>query len=165
MANMSFSMQIGAFIAKTKANQELVVRAITAKIDEKLVSRSPVGDASYWQRPPPPGYAGGRFRANWQLSLGSPATGKLDLTDKDGSATLSAHAGVVGAAKAGDVIYFVNNLPYAKRIEEGWSRQAPIGLVALTIVEFQAIVDNAVNGVRAGTSSSDFAQGYSTYKL
>jgi len=165
MANMSFSMQIAEFIAKTKANQDLVVRDIVFKIDNKIVDRSPVGNAKFWKHAPPPGYVGGRFRANWQLSLGSPATGMLDAVDKDGSATIAAHGAVNKAAKAGDVIYLVNNLPYAKRIEEGWSRQAPVGVVALTVVEFRTIVDNAVNGVRDGTTAGEFAQGYSTYKL
>ena len=165
MAGKSFSLQIAEFIAKTKANQDLVVRAITMKIDNKLVQRSPVGDAKYWKSKPPPGYTGGRFRANWQLSVGSPTAGVRDLIDKDGSATIAAHGSVISAAKAGDVIYLVNNLPYAKRIEQGWSRQAPVGVVALTVVEFRNIVDDAVNGVRAGTSAADFAQGYQTYKL
>jgi hypothetical protein len=165
MASMSFSMQIAEFIAKTKANQDLVVRAITMKIDNKLVQRSPVGDAKYWKSKPPPGYGGGRFRANWQLSIGSPTAGVRDLIDKDGSATIAAHGSVISSAKAGDVIYLVNNLPYAKRIEEGWSRQAPIGVVALTVLEFQKIVDKAVLELRGGTSSDDFTQGYSTYKL
>ncbi|MDQ1921629.1 hypothetical protein [Massilia pseudoviolaceinigra] len=159
----SFSLQIAAWIAKTKANQDLAVRAILMKIDGRLVQRSPVGDGTYWQCPPPKGYTGGRFRGNWQLSIGSPATGAVDLVDKTGSATLAAHAGTVGTAKAGQVFYLVNNLAYAKRIEEGWSRQAPVGLVALTVVEFSTIVDDAVNGVRAGTSASDFAQGFTTY--
>ena len=165
MAGGSFSMQISEFIAKTKANQDLLVRAITMKIDNKLVQRSPVGDAKYWKSKPPPGYTGGRFRANWQLSIGSPTAGVRDLIDKDGSATIAAHGRVISTAKAGDVIYLVNNLPYAKRIEEGWSRQAPIGVVGLTVLEFQKIVDKAVLELRGGTSESDFAQGYSTYKL
>lgn len=165
MASMSFSMQIAEFIAKTKADTDLVVRAITMKIDNKLVQRSPVGDAKYWKYKPPPGYTGGRFRANWQLSIGSPTAGVRDLIDKDGSATIAAHGSVISTAKAGDVIYLVNNLPYARRIEEGWSRQAPVGVVAITVVEFRTIVDNAVNGVRSGTTASELAQGYSTYKL
>ena len=164
MAGKSFALQIADFVAKTKANQDLVVRAVTMKIDGRLVERSPVGDAKYWKHPAPAGYVGGRFRGNWQIGIGSPPAGTLVTVDKQGSATIAAHAGIIGSAKAGDVIYLVNNLPYAKRIEEGWSRQAPIGLVALTVVEFRVIVDNAVNGIRAGTSASDFAQGHATYK-
>jgi len=39
------------------------------------------------------------------------------------------------------VIYLTNNLPYAQRLEEGYSQQAPAGMVALTIQEFQAIAN------------------------
>ncbi|OYO29150.1 hypothetical protein [Janthinobacterium sp. PC23-8] len=165
MAKGSFSMQIGEFIAKTKASQDLLVRSITMGISKEIDSRSPVGDAIYWKRKPPPGYAGGRFRGNWQLSLGSPATAVLDRIDKDGAATIAAHGDAMRAAKAGDVIYLVNNLPYAKRIEDGWARRAPIGVVMLTVLNFQKIVDKSVLELRGGTSESDFAQGYSTYKL
>lgn len=161
----SFSLQIAEFIAKTKADMDKVTRATVMKIDGRLVERSPAGDASYWKNPPPKGYTGGRFRGNWQASIGSPASGALDVIDKDGSATLAAHASVISVAKAGQVFYLVNNLPYAQRIEKGWSRQAPIGVVALTVVEFQTIVDDAINGVRAGTSAEDFAQGYSNFKI
>jgi hypothetical protein len=161
----SFSLQIAEFIERTKSDADKVVRATLGKLDAKLVARSPVGDASYWQNPAPKGYTGGRFRGSWMLSEGSPATGESGILDKDGSATLAAHASVIAAAKAGTVHYLMNNTPYAKRIEEGWSRQAPVGVVALTVVEFQSIVDDAVNGVRAGTSASDFAQGWDTYKL
>ena len=165
MASRSFSLQIAEFIAKTKASQDLVVRAITMKIAEEIDSRSPVGDATYWKNKPPPGYAGGRFRGNWQLSIGSPVAATIDRIDKDGSATMAANGATIKTAKSGDVIYLVNNLPYAKRLEEGWAKKAPLGVVALTVVKFSVIVDNAVNGVRNGTTASEFAQGYQTYKL
>ena len=159
----TFALQMAAIIEKTKAAPDLVIRAVLMKIDSRLVSRSPVGDATYWKNKPPAGYVGGRFRGAWQMAIGSPSSG-TGAIDADGSATTAAHAGVVGAAKAGDVIYLTNNLPYAKRIEQGWSRQAPVGLVALTVVEFNTLLDDAVNGVRAGTSASDFAQGWSNFK-
>lgn len=176
---MSFSLQIAAFVAKTKRDLDDVVRYVLQDIDGKVLSRSPVGDPSNWAIPltksrktgkmhfnAPKNYVGGRFRGNWQLSIGSPATGILDLVDKDGSATKAAHAGVIATAKAGGQFYLTNNLPYAIRLENGWSRnQAPLGMVAITVVEWGSIVDNAVNGVRAGTSVGDFAQGQDTYKL
>lgn len=161
----TFSAQINAWIEKTKDDADKIVRYALMTLDGRLVNRSPVGDGTYWQNPPPKGYAGGRFRGNWQVSIDSPATGTKDLTDKDGSATIAAHASVINVAKAGQVQYLVNNLPYAKRIEQGWSRQAPVGLVALTVVEWNNIVDAAVNGVQSGTSSEDFAQGFESYKL
>lgn len=160
----TFALQMAAFIEKTKADADLVVRSVLMKIDGRLVSRSPVGDASYWKSKPPAGYVGGRFRGAWQMSIGSPSSG-TGAIDKDGSATTASHASVGAAAKAGDVIYMTNNLPYAKRIEQGWSRQAPVGLVALTVVEFNVLFNDAVNGVRAGTSGAHFKQGFESYKL
>jgi len=159
----SFALQIRAWVDKTKDDTDKVVRYALASIDQRLVQRSPVGDGSYWKHPPPPGYVGGRFRGNWQMSIGAPAVGVLDVTDKDGSATIAAHAGVLAAARAGELQYLVNNLPYAKPIEEGWSRQAPIGLVAITVVEWNNIVENAVNGVKAG--GGDFSAGFEAYPL
>jgi hypothetical protein len=161
----TFSAQINAWIQKTKDDADKIVRYALQTLDSRLVQRSPVGDGSYWQRPPPKGYTGGRFRGNWQMSIGSAASGTKNVVDKDGSATLAAHASVVSVARAGEVYYMVNNLPYAKRIEEGWSRQAPVGLVAITVVEWNNIVENVVNGVKAGTSAADFAQGWESYKL
>jgi hypothetical protein len=158
-----FSAQINAWIEKTKGDADKVVRYALGTVDGRLVTRSIVGDGKYWKRPPPAGYAGGRFKGNWQMSIDSPATGVKDLIDRDGSATIAAHASVLSTAKAGHVYYIVNNLPYAKRIEEGWSRQAPYGIVALTVVEWNNIVENAVNGVKAG--GGDMAAGFGAYPL
>jgi hypothetical protein len=169
----TFSAQINAWIEKTKGDADKVVRYALVTLDGRLVQRSPVGDASYWQRPAPKGYAGGRFRGAWSVAEYAPTSdgsgfdrttaGDSGRIDKDGSATLAAHAGVIGAARAGKVYYLYNPLPYAKRIEEGWSRQAPVGLVALTVVEWNNIVENAVNGVKAG--GGDMKAGFEAYPL
>ncbi|NBT33816.1 MAG: hypothetical protein EBT13_18445 [Rhodobacteraceae bacterium] len=39
------------------------------------------------------------------------------------------------------IIYIQNNLPYANRLENGWSGQAPQGMVALTVAEVSAAFD------------------------
>lgn len=161
----TFGLQIAAWVNKVGGDLDKVTRYCLSSVDGKLSHRSPVGDAKYWIHKPPAGYAGGRFKGNWQMSVGAPATGMTDAVDPGGQATLASHAGVIAAARAGQVFYLMNNLPYAKRIEEGWSRQAPIGLVALTVVEWNNIVDAAVNGVRSGTSDTDFSQGYKTYSI
>jgi hypothetical protein len=111
------------------------------------------------------GYVGGRFRGAWMLSIGSPSSSIGTAIDPTGDDTKAAHAATVAGAKAGDVVYFQNNMPYAQRLEQGWSKQAPIGMVALTVVEWSNIVDNVVNGIRSGTSAEDFSQGFKTYSL
>jgi len=111
------------------------------------------------------GYVGGRFRGAWMVSIGAPDNTVGTVLDPSGNVTLEAHKAILAAAKAGDVIHFRNNLPYAERLEKGWSKQAPLGIVALTVVEWRTIVDNVVNGIRSGTSAEDFAQGFKTYSL
>jgi hypothetical protein len=42
------------------------------------------------------------------------------------------------------VHFLTNNLPYALRLEYGWSKnQAPAGMVGLAVAEFQSIVRDA----------------------
>ena len=42
----------------------------------------------------------------------------------------------------------MNNLPYGPRLEyEGWSSQAPAGMVQVSVTEAQTFVNNAVSGL------------------
>lgn len=143
----SFTAQMSDFCRK-EAPEKIgaSVRGIVIEIANRLIQRSPVGDPSYWISPPPPGYSGGRFRGNWQYSFASPARGDVERIDKSGSETMSAIRSEVGLSKVAGVHWISNNLPYAERIESGWStNQAPQGVVALTELEFPQIV-RAITG-------------------
>lgn len=139
----SFVLDLSRFADKAKGRLDTVVRKIVLDLGERIVLRSPVGDPSIWQSPPPPGYVGGRFRANWQYGYGAMPDGEASAPDPRGDATQARiRAGVMGAPAAG-VHYIVNNLPYAERIEDGWSTQAPAGVVGLAVVEFDGVVRSA----------------------
>ncbi|MEE4465532.1 hypothetical protein V2S84_25980, partial [Azotobacter chroococcum] len=71
---MSFELDLRAFIEKAKGNADQVVKKVGIDMLAKIVDRSPVGNPSLWQSPPPPGYVGGRFRGNWQVTFNAPAT-------------------------------------------------------------------------------------------
>lgn len=190
----SFALQIAGWVEKTKKDVDTVVRYCALAIDGKLMYRSPVGDPTTWLvNPNKPkvfrkvsaadpkgsqqkalkggkkgataGYVGGRFRGAWMVSIGTPDNTVGTVLDAEGRLTLEAHKAIIAGAKGGDVIHFRNNMPYAQRLEKGWSKQAPLGMVALTVVEWNVIVDNVVNGIRAGTSGADFAQGFESYSL
>lgn len=85
-------------------------------------------------------YVGGRFRGNWQFSIGTPADGTLDRADASGGATLAKLKLQVESFTAGQFAYIVNNLPYAIPLEYGHSTQAPSGMVRVTLARFQQIV-------------------------
>lgn len=140
---MSFAADVTKWCKQTapEANRR-VVRIAVAEIANRVIYRSPVGDAEYWEKPPPPGYAGGRFRGNWSYGFGSVPTDFSSAIDPSGASTLSRITGSI-VDRAG-VHYIANNLPYAQRIEDGWSeRQAPFGVVALTELEFPEIFERA----------------------
>jgi len=91
-------------------------------------------------------YVGGRFRANWQLTIGTAASGNIDAVDANGGKTITAAVEALQDFESGPTIFIVNNLPYGARLEyEGWSRQAPAGMVRVTVAEFNEIASNAVS--------------------
>lgn len=143
-----FTLELERFAEKVQGKADLVVGRVVAEIARRIDDRSPVGDASYWKSKPPKGYAGGRFRGNWQLGIGSIPGGETGRIDPSGAATLGAVYAEIPTQAAGLVFYLSNNVPYAQRIEEGWSRQAPTGLVGLTMLESDSIVAKAVGSVQ-----------------
>lgn len=113
------------WVTKTEHKMDLAVRKIALELFSRVILKSPVDT--------------GRFRANWQVAIGSIPSGTLELDDRSGTATISKATATTAGVKAGDVIYLVNNLPYAQRLEDGYSGQAPAGMVGLTVQEFQRI--------------------------
>ncbi|UQC70945.1 hypothetical protein C0560_09120 [Lelliottia sp. AC1] len=96
----------------------------------------------------PPGYTGGRFRGNWQVSFDAPTTEETGRIDKTGDLTKAAGNYTLSLFKVGmSSIYFCNNVPYAYPLEMGHSTQAPGGMVRITAAEFQRFFDEAIRQV------------------
>lgn len=139
----TFALDLAKFADKVKGRADDVVGDVVVQCAQALDRRSPVGDATYWQSPPPKGYIGGRFRGSWSLGVDvRPAP--VERVDPTGSAAQGEILASIPDEAAGKVYYLINPVPYANRIEEGWSRQAPQGLVGLTAIEFPQMVDQAV---------------------
>ncbi len=101
-----------------------VTRLVALETLSRVVMKSPVDT--------------GRFRGNWQVSVGGRATGTLARLDPSGQQTIAAGAAVIAHLDRPAMIFITNNLPYANRLENGWSKQAPAGMVAVTIAELNA---------------------------
>ncbi len=127
---MSFALDVSKWAEKAKGRMDLVVRKISLDLFTRIILRSPVDE--------------GRFRGNWQVAINEIPAGVLELDDKSGSATVAKATAAALNVKAGDVIYLINNLPYGPRLENGWSGQAPAGMVAVTLTEYGAVVAQAV---------------------
>jgi len=130
----TFASQLKAFDIKTQNKIAMVVQRTGLRMLAKVVTRSPVDT--------------GRFRGNWQLQLNEIPQGVVETLDKDGGPTISEGENELAGLALGDSIYIVNNLPYAQKLENGHSQQAPTGMVAITVAEFSGIVDEAAQSVR-----------------
>lgn len=166
---MSFSDDLNKFTVNTNGRLKKTVRSVVFKLGETLVFRSPVGDIKYWlslgwyqlaltksgkqkkyktlksQRSAPAGYVGGHFRANWQYSFGSPMSGEVDSVSKQASLDSIKK---VKSSPAFGVHYIVNNTPYSIRLENGWSRQAPNGVLKLTVMNFNNFLRESASEAR-----------------
>jgi hypothetical protein len=149
MSSQQFALNIRAFVEKAKAAPAQVVRKATLDLLTAIVLRSPVGNPDLWAHKPPPGYVGGRFRANWNVSLSAPDASTTDATDKSGDATIHRGLSVLVRADGQQDIYITNSLPYAVALEYGHSSvQAPQGMVRVSITEFGQYIDNAIRDLK-----------------
>jgi hypothetical protein len=94
-------------------------------------------------------YVGGRFKGNWQVSINGRPVGETGRVDASGDHTLAAGMAVAHKAIAGHTIFIQNNVPYAIPLEYGHSKQAPAGMVRITVARFQLIVDQAAVEAKA----------------
>ena len=136
----TFTMDISRFCKNANTDIQTVIRKISFEAFKRVVLRTPVDT--------------GRARANWGVKVGSPTTYIIESEDKSGSATLAAaQDGVMGWDCTGS-IFLCNTLPYISSLEYGHSKQAPQGMVRLTIEEMQAwIQTNAKKATQIGIPS------------
>ena len=98
----------------------------------------------------PPGYTGGRFRGNWQVTFDIPAEGETGRIDKSGNMTKAVGKYMLEQFKIGtSAIYFTSNVPYAYKLEMGHSKQAPSGIVAITAEDFDKLFRESAGEVKS----------------
>ncbi len=115
------------FKNKTVKKLERLSKNTTLTVGKLSIKRSPVDT--------------GLFKESWVTAIGAPINSQ--------GATGAGLLPVVASSKLGDQIFFTNSLPYAFRLEFGWSNQAPFGIVRIIAANWQLIVDDQVK--RIGT--------------
>ncbi len=126
---MRFTTDLDRFAEKAGLKSEKTFRATCLLMLGAIVKRTPVDT--------------GRAKGNWQASIGRPDRGQTSALDKSGSATVNKASSVVSSLKLGHVFYLSNNLPYITDLENGTSKQAPHGMVRLTVAEYEKYVERA----------------------
>lgn len=137
-----FSLQIGAFCELAKERARDVAVESVLDLADRIVQRSPVDT--------------GLFRGNWQVRVNGRPVGPIQRIDKQplGSSMGASERGAalvnLSAFKLGDHVWITNELPYAQRLEyEGYSKQAPNGMLRLARLEWLEIIRRATTKVAA----------------
>lgn len=118
----TFTLDINNFAKKVGAEADKKVREVCLKLYSDITYGTPVDT--------------GRAQANWFTSIGSPSSQTIEY-EGGGAAAAGVAIGrsMPDIAKAtGNILWITNNLPYIYRLEyEGWSKQAPRGMVRIAI--------------------------------
>lgn len=131
MANdlRSFQLQLDrAYERKVDQRVSEATRWIALEALRRVIQKSPVAE--------------GRFRGNWQAALSVRPDGVLDVVDPDGAATLAEGSRNISQLKPYEVVFLANNVPYARKLEDGYSQQAPAGVVGITVAELAAFFNS-----------------------
>ena len=130
---MSFERELEAdFQREVMGGLSKMMRKATVEVFTRVLMRSPVDL--------------GRFRGNWQLSVGSPIETEIESffggaagsgPDADEFAKLNPVLSELNR-DADQQVWLTNNVPYAEVLEDGSSQQAPQGIVSISVMETEA---------------------------
>ena len=94
-------------------------KKITGEMLQQVVVRSPVDTSAY--------------RSNHRVSIGS-VDKSFDVNDTGNDALSKGIRTIQAGGGLGKIVYISNSLPYAERLENGWSGQAPQGVYSLSFL-------------------------------
>lgn len=120
-----FNKKISKFNKKTEKAIESIVKGTFLSLASKIIVRTPVDT--------------GRARGNWQTSINSKPSGEVNDSESEAINKASRVK-----FKIGDSLYLINNLPYIQALEDGHSKQTPVGMVKITVAEYQEVVNQEV---------------------
>lgn len=130
----SFAENLNKMCARARDKVDVVVRKTAFELQGMMIDTSPVRT--------------GRFRSNWAVGLGAINTSADAAPDKTGDSAKGRAQAALQGWQPGQTIYLSNSVPYALRLERGWSQQAPSGVVRLTVQRYGDALAEAVKGLK-----------------
>ena len=96
------------------------IRTVAIKVLRNVVSDAPVDT--------------GLFKGNWLVGISSKDPRVIKRKSISGQVSINTGIRKIGKQKGFEDIWISNNLPYAQRLNEGWSGQAPMNFVQNAII-------------------------------
>lgn len=139
-----FSLAFQNITTKSIKKTENIIRATVFDVEKEIISNSAVDT--------------GRYKANWQVTLNTPATSTIDAEDKTGNTTIAKNKAVIFNNPIPLVYWIINNLDYAMKAEYGlwttkpstaktiggYSRTSPNGAVRITLQRFNKFLKDNI---------------------
>lgn len=141
---MSFASDMRRWAGRTGQTMNQAVRSVQLQVVQLNVEKTPVRT--------------GQAKGGWHASIGSPSGQIGGTDDKTGNSTIARARSKT--QQVGDIFYFVNNLPYildleygrygtgpgatSKTTRDGYSIQAPNGMVRVSVQEIRAAIRSTI---------------------
>ena len=124
---MSLSLDLSEFANLSEKRMSLIARKSFIDVSGDAIEKTPRKT--------------GRARSNWLPSIGSKSS---DITDDTTSKNKQEIKKIANTFKLGDTLYLTNNLGYIIPLEYGHSKQAPGGMLRISVARFNIHVKQAV---------------------
>ena len=125
-----FNSEIDAFTKTIPDKVVALQKKIVLEALKRLVEKTPVKT--------------GRARGNWQATIDAAAEGQLEVLDKDGGATITKGIAALTGLPPYSIVWISNNVDYIEFLEDGSSKQAPAGMLAITVEELRMMFEGIV---------------------
>lgn len=125
-----FSMELGQWGEKVaKKDSVNFLKKISLEVYNRVTEKSPVDT--------------GRFKGNWMVGIGKSSEETLGVhTPGDAKAENLRQEAVIYSISKLAMVHVSNNLDYALKLENGSSKQAPAGMVGITVQEVETHFKN-----------------------
>jgi hypothetical protein len=159
--NKDFITDIAKFKIKSENTIDDTRKFLAFELFSRVVDRTPVG---FLYEP-----TSGNTKFNWTCTINTLPTSILKGVDKKGNVTKARMEKVLDRVKSDDIIFFSNSVSHIFQIEDGlypkspsvgswnkqtksyeirssggFSKQAPAGMVKLTLLAFSSVSKNAI---------------------
>jgi hypothetical protein len=125
-----FQRDLEAFAKQIDRDLTTVVRTTAFLLFTKIVDRTPVRS--------------GRAVGSWAISIGRPGTDMIPKGGRGSKAVAMARLNAVDFSRRNVQYFIYNNVEYIGRLEYGYSKQAPQGMVRLALAETEAELDSVL---------------------
>jgi hypothetical protein len=119
MKNKRFELDVSKFAKQTEINLETVVKRVSFDVYNKAKQNTPVDT--------------GRARGSWNIS-----EEYADLSSLPQGQYPSGTSNAVGNISGKEEVHVSNNVEYIDVLDQGSSRQAPQGIVDITVAQVEA---------------------------